>query len=109
MIVGQRATKVAGYGQSHGLSIPILIDPDRAVIKRYGVYHRFGLTGFNIARPATFIIDREQRIRFMHIGRGQADRPDHTTLMAALQELPPPPPASPLPAADAPPTEPAPR
>lgn len=88
VIVGQRPEKIEAYRRTHGLTIPILTDPDRAVIKRYGVYHHFGLTAFNIARPATFIIDREQILRFIHIGQTQRDRPEHTTLVAALQKLP---------------------
>jgi len=43
-----------------------LVDPDRSVIKRYGVYHRLGLS-VQHRSPATFIIDRAQRIRFMYI------------------------------------------
>jgi peroxiredoxin len=108
VIVGQRPEKVADYCRTQRLTLRILVDPDRSVIKRYGVYHRLGLTAFNIARPAVFIIDRAQRIRFMYISRSQSDRPDHETLVTALQKLPPPPPASPRPAADAPPIEPAP-
>ena len=93
VIVGQRTEKVAAYSRTRGLAVPILVDPDRSVIKRYGVYHRLGLTAFNIARPATFIIDRTQHIRFIYVSRGQSDRPDHETLVAELQKLhlPPPP------------------
>ena len=108
VIVGQRGAKVAEYQRSHGLNLPILVDPDRSVIKRYGVYHRLGLTAYNIARPAIFIIDREQHIRFLYVSTGQADRPGHAMLLAALQQLRPPQPGSPPPAADAPPVEPVP-
>jgi peroxiredoxin len=109
VIVGQRAEKVADYCRTHSLALPILVDPDRSVIKRYGVYHRLGLTAFNIARPATFIIDRAQRIRFRYIGRGQSDRPDHETLVAELQKLHLPQSASPPLAAGAPLVEPSPQ
>jgi peroxiredoxin len=87
VIVGQRAEKVEAYRQARGLMLSILIDPDRSVIKRYGVYHRFGLTAYNIAHPATFIIDQDQRLRFIHIGQGQRDRPDHATLVTELEKL----------------------
>ena len=105
VIVGQRGANVGEYRRAHGLELPILVDSDRSVIKRYGVYHRLGLTAVNIARPAVFIIDREQRIRYLSISKSQADRPDHATLMAALQQPRPPQLASPPPAADAPPIE----
>ena len=100
VIVGQRAEKVADYLHAYQLSFPILVDPDRSVIKAYGVYHRLGLTAFNIARPSAFIIDRAQRLRFVHIGQGQLDRPDHQTLVAELQKLPLPQPTSPPRAGD---------
>jgi peroxiredoxin len=106
VIVGQRAEKVADYARTRGLTLPILVDPDRSVIKRYGVYHRLGLMAFNIARPATFILDRARRIRFMYISKGQSDRPDHETLVAELQKLHLPQPPSPPPAAGASPVEP---
>lgn len=108
VIVGQRGAKVAKYHEAHGFDFPILVDPDRSVIKRYGVYHALGLTAFNIARPAIFIIDREQLIRFRYISKGQTDRPEHAMLLAALQQLDPPPSGSPLPAADVSPVEPGP-
>jgi peroxiredoxin len=109
VIVGQRAAKVAEYSRLRHLTLPILIDPDRSVIRRYGVYHRLGLTAFNIARPATFIVDCAQRIRFMSISRGQSDRPDHETLAAELRQLHLPQPTSPPLAAGAPPVEPSPQ
>lgn len=102
VIVGQRAEKVGDYLRAHTFGFPILVDPDRSVIKRYGVYHRLGLTAFNIARPATFIIDRSRRLRFVHIGQGQSDRPDHQTLMTELLKPPLLQSTSPPPAADAP-------
>lgn len=109
VIVGQRAEKVEAYRKSQNLTLPVLIDADRSIMKQYGVYHRLGLTAFNIARPATFIIDRHQRIRFMYIGAGQGDRPDHTLLVAELERLRLRQPASPPPQGGVPPAEPAPR
>lgn len=88
-IVAQRTEKVEGYRRSHHFRIPILIDSDRSVIKRYGVYHRLGLTAFDIARPATFIIDRDGCIRFIYVAEGQGDRPDHARLVAEIEQLRP--------------------
>ena len=107
MIVGQRAEKVEAYRKSQNLTIPILVDADRSVIKRYAVYHRLGLTAFNIARPAVFIIDRDRRIRFMYVGEDQRDRPDQTLLVAELETLRLRRPASPPPEGGVPPSEPA--
>jgi len=87
VILAQRAAKVEAYRRVHGLTMPLLIDADRSVIKRYGVYHHLGLTAFNIARPATFIIDRGGCIRFIYVGSGQKDRPAHATIVAELEKL----------------------
>jgi peroxiredoxin len=53
---------------------PFLLDQDRKVTKEYGVYHRLGLDAINIARPATFVVDRNGIVRWMYIGSTQFDR-----------------------------------
>ena len=55
-------------------AFPFLLDEDRAVTKQYGVYHRIGLDAINIARPATFIVDRSGTVRWIYIGASQTDR-----------------------------------
>ena len=61
------------YIEETGLPFDILIDESRDVLKAYGVWHRFGLDAWNIARPALFLIDRSGAIRYSFIG-GQAGR-----------------------------------
>jgi len=41
---------------------PVLCDPERAVIKRYGVWYPWGLDGFNTAHPASFLIDAAAQV-----------------------------------------------
>ena len=86
-IVAQRPEKVQEFMIGRGLSLPMLVDPDRAVTKRYGVHHLFGLDAFRTARPSTFLIDRDGRIRFMYIGENQHDRPDPRTIVVELSRL----------------------
>jgi methyl-accepting chemotaxis protein len=69
------------------LPFPLLSDPDRAVIKAYGVYHFLSLEAFRMARPASFLIDRAQRIRFLYVGSNQFDRPAPEALLAAAAQL----------------------
>lgn len=66
-------------------SFPFLLDEDRATTKAYGVYHRFGVDAVNIARPASFVIGVDGRIKFMYVGSTQVDRipPEH--ILAALE------------------------
>jgi peroxiredoxin len=86
-IVSQRPEKVRTFMAVRGLGLPILIDADRTITKRYGVYHPLGLDAFNTARPSTFLIDRDGRVRFIYVGKGQADRPSPETIVAELRKL----------------------
>ncbi len=61
---------------------PFLLDQDRTVTKQYGVYHRLGLDAINIARPATFVVDRQGAIRWMYIGSSQSDRAPMARVLA---------------------------
>ncbi len=75
------------YLAEHPVSFPFLLDEDRAVTKAYGVYHRIGLDAFNIARPATIVVDRQGVIRFIHVGANQHDRVDLESVLAAIKNL----------------------
>jgi len=63
------------YLAEHPISFPFLLDEDRAVTKAYGIYHRLGRDAINIARPATFVVDRNGVLRFVHVSADQKDRP----------------------------------
>ncbi len=86
-ILAQRPENVQEFMASRSLLLPMLIDSDRSIIKRYGVYHPLGLDAFRTARPSTFLIDRDGRIRFMYVGESQGDRPDPEAIVAALAGL----------------------
>jgi methyl-accepting chemotaxis protein len=62
------------YLRSNRISLPFLLDEDRVVIKAYGLYHRVGIDAWNIAHPATLVIDRESRVRYIYKGTSQTDR-----------------------------------
>jgi len=62
------------YLTEHPISFPFLLDADRAVTKAYGIHHRLAHDAFNIARPATFIVDRKGILRFVHVSSDQKDR-----------------------------------
>lgn len=68
------------------ISFPFLFDEDRAVTKKYGVYQRLGVDAINIARPATFVIDRDGIIRYLHVGSTQLDRAPIDAVLAAVRE-----------------------
>ena len=52
---------VKRYVREHGISYPVAIDGDFATWRRYG----------NSAWPAIYLIDRQGKIRFSHVGEGR--------------------------------------
>ncbi len=74
------------YLLEHPVSFPFLLDEDRRVTRGYGVYHRIGLDAYNIARPATIVVDRSGVIRFIHVGADQHDRADMVKVLAAVKQ-----------------------
>ena len=70
-----------------GLPFDILIDETRDVARAYGVWHRAGMTGWNIARPAVFLIDRAGTIRYSFIGRNQTEFPSHEEILKEIDRL----------------------
>jgi len=73
------------YLAEHPVSFPFLLDEDRRVTKAYGVYHRLGRDAFNIAHPATFVVDRSGVVRFLYVGADQRNRADARQVLEALQ------------------------
>jgi cytochrome c biogenesis protein CcmG, thiol:disulfide interchange protein DsbE len=71
---GQPGGDVAAFVDAFGLRFPVLHDPSGEVQRRYGVP---GL-------PATFIIDREGRIRHKILGPRDWQQPQHERAIRAL-------------------------
>ena len=63
---------------------PVLCDEDRAVIKRYGVWHPIGIDAFNIAHPASFLIAAPSRqLVYAFVGSSQHERAPLVDILAA--------------------------
>ena len=69
----------------HPISFPLLLDEDRAVTKAYGIYHRLAHDAINIARPATFVVDRKGILRFVYVSSDQKDRADISVVLQQLR------------------------
>ena len=69
----------------HPVSFPFLLDEDREVTKAYGVYHRIGLDAYNIAHPATLVVDRAGVIRYLYVGANQHDRAPMEKVLEAIR------------------------
>jgi len=56
---------------------------DIQITKQYGTYN----SGTLLSQPAVFIIDREGKIRWKHIGRGPLDFPPSSQILSELEKL----------------------
>lgn len=63
------------------------MDESREALKAYGVWHAVGLTAWNIARPALFLIDQSGAIRYSFIAERQDEFPSHEEIVAAIEGL----------------------
>ena len=86
-ILAQPAEAVRHYIEESGLPFDILVDESRVVVKAYGVWHALGLTAWNIAKPAVFLIDRSGAIHYSFIADGQQEFPSHEEIMDAIEGL----------------------
>lgn len=72
------------FARGLSLPFPLLADPDRAAIRRYGVYVRVNFESWNIARPSVFLVDPMGRIRCISVGSHQRDWPDSADLFSVI-------------------------
>ena len=87
--MAQKSDAVRRYIEESGLPMNILVDESRDVLKAYGVWQAVGLTSWNIARPALFLIDRTAAIRYSFVADRQHEFPDHVEILAAIEALGP--------------------
>jgi peroxiredoxin len=73
------------YLAEHPISFPFLLDEDRAVTKAYGIYHRLAHDAFNIARPASFVVDRKGVVRWIYVSSDQKERADVGLVVQQLE------------------------
>jgi peroxiredoxin Q/BCP len=75
------------YFESHPIAYPFMLDEDRSVIKAYGLYHRVAIDALDIAHPATIVVDREARVRYIYKSHTQSDRSPSAEIFKALEKL----------------------
>jgi peroxiredoxin len=79
-VLAQNRDAVRRYIEETGLPFDVLIDERRDMARAYGVWHRIGIDAWNIARPASFLIEQDGRITYSFIG-------DHQHEFAPLDEI----------------------
>ena len=75
------------YFDKAGLPFPLLSDPDAHVIRLFGLVHEGGRNGYDAARPALFILDREGIVRYADVPGDDAAKSFGTDLAAQAREL----------------------
>jgi len=66
-------------------AFPFLLDEDRRVTKSYGIYVAMNIESINIARPACFVVGRDDDVRYLYLGKNQFDRAPMDQLMQAFK------------------------
>lgn len=80
--VDETADSVALAGKL-GITFPLLKDAGLKVALAYGV----AMQGDEIAVPAVFVISREKKITFQHVGESVTDRPSVGSILEELDKL----------------------
>jgi peroxiredoxin Q/BCP len=85
VIACERPGNAARYLDGHPIALPLLLDPGREVARAYGVLQRFSLPIPNVARPATFVVDRCGFVRYAYVARLQVHSSNLEEVLAALK------------------------
>jgi peroxiredoxin len=87
VVLCQAAPAVRAFFRDHPVPFPVAIDEDRSAAKAYGVYTLLGLDSIHIARPATFVVDRQGVIRRRFAAAFQWQRMPIERIVEALREI----------------------
>ena len=71
--------------QTTGAKFQILSDADKKTITEYGIVNAAEHGG--IAHPSIFVLDKQGRIRYMHVGKDAQDRPPDETILEELKKV----------------------
>lgn len=66
VVVCEQRASVVEYLRKHPGRLTLLVDEERRVARGYGVLRRFSLPVWNVARPASFLVDRCGFVRFAY-------------------------------------------
>ncbi len=69
VVVCEKPDNVLRYLAASPSPLTILLDERRLVARAFGVHHRFGLGAWNIARPASFLIDHAGFVRRVFVAK----------------------------------------
>lgn len=87
VVACERPDSAFQYLEKHPSPNTVLVDPDRVVTRLYGVLKRFSLPVPNVARPASFLLDRCGFVRYRFVAPLQIHSADLNEILAALGTL----------------------
>jgi peroxiredoxin len=71
MVLPQKAEALQAYLQANPLPFPLLPDGERSRSRDWGVYHPLGIDAFRTARPASFVVGGDGKLRYTFVGGNQ--------------------------------------
>jgi peroxiredoxin len=71
--------------QTTGAKFQILSDAKKETIAAYGIVNAAEHDG--IAHPSIFILDKEGKIRYMHVGKDPQDRPTDEAIVLEVKKI----------------------
>jgi peroxiredoxin len=84
-VVCQKRANVEAHFATNPVPFPMLVDEDRAIAKRWGVYHRLGIDAIHIAHPASFVLDGAGTVRLAEIAPSQFTRTPLPEIVSCLR------------------------
>lgn len=83
-VVCQKRANVAAHFARAPLPFPLVVDEDRQLARRWGVYRPLGIDAIHIARPATFVVDGGGIVRLAALASSQFTRVDLERILECL-------------------------
>ena len=71
--------------QTTGAKFQILSDAEKKTIADYGIVNAAEHDG--IAHPSIFVLDKEGKIRYLHVGKDAQDRPPDEAILQEVKKL----------------------
>ena len=71
--------------QTTGAKFQILSDAEKTTIAAFGIVNAAEHDG--IAHPSIFVLDKEGKIRYMHVGKDAQDRPPDDTIIQEVKKV----------------------
>ena len=84
-VFAQGLKVVDAFAEREGLPFPVLVDPERRMVRDYGVYVRINFESWNMARPSVVLIDPTGIVREVFVGRHSLEWPESKDLWALVE------------------------